>query len=66
MKAKIAGRRSGSNLQLAMLTEGAVRVAVHRMRRRMGELLRGEITRTTANEQEAEEEVRQLFATLGS
>jgi RNA polymerase sigma-70 factor (ECF subfamily) len=47
------------------MTEGAVKVAVHRMRRRCGELLREEIARTVAGPEEVEEELRDLFDTLG-
>lgn len=45
-------------------TEGAVRVAVHRLRRRYGELLRDEAAGTLANEAELDEELRALFAAL--
>lgn len=44
------------------LTEGAVRVAVHRLRQRYGELLRKEIARTVADSSEVEEELRYLAA----
>jgi RNA polymerase sigma-70 factor (ECF subfamily) len=47
------------------MTEGAVKVAVHRLRRRCGELLREEIARTVAGPQEVEEELRDLFDVLG-
>jgi DNA-directed RNA polymerase specialized sigma24 family protein len=48
------------------LSEGAVKVAVHRLRRRYRELLREEIGRTVATPDEIEEEIRELFAALGS
>jgi RNA polymerase sigma-70 factor (ECF subfamily) len=48
------------------MTEGAVKVAVHRLRRRCGELLREEIARTVAGPDEVEEELRDLFDALGS
>jgi RNA polymerase sigma factor (sigma-70 family) len=48
------------------LSEGAVRVAVHRLRRRFGELLRGEIARTVASPAEVDEEIRHLFAAIAS
>jgi RNA polymerase sigma-70 factor (ECF subfamily) len=44
------------------MTEGAVRVAVHRMRRRFARLLREEIAQTVAGEEEIEEEIRALFS----
>lgn len=45
-------------------TEGAARVAAHRLRRRYGELLRREIASTLADPAEVEDEIRQLFASL--
>ena len=42
------------------VTEGAVKVAVHRMRRRFGQLLRAEIRDTVASEQEIDDEIRFL------
>ena len=46
------------------LTEGAVRVAVHRLRRRYRELLRAEIAQTLANPAQADEEMQALFSAL--
>jgi len=43
-------------------TEGAVKVAAHRLRRRYRELLREEISHTVATPAEVEEEIRHLFA----
>ena len=48
------------------MSEGAVRVAVHRLRRRFGELLRGEIACTVATPAEVDEEIRHLFAAIAS
>ena len=48
------------------ITEGAVRVAVHRLRRRYGDLLRGEIAATVNDPSEVDEEIGALFAALGS
>ena len=45
--------------------EGAVRVAVHRLRQRYGELLRHEVAHTVASEEEVDEELRYLFQVLG-
>lgn len=45
-------------------TEGASRVAAHRLRARYGELLRREITSTLADPAEVEDEIRDLFAAL--
>lgn len=46
------------------LSEGAVKVAVHRLRQRYREVLRTEIANTVATPDEVEEELRQLFAAL--
>jgi RNA polymerase sigma-70 factor (ECF subfamily) len=46
------------------MSEGAVRVAVHRLRRRYRELLREEITQTLANPAQADEEMNALFSAL--
>jgi len=46
------------------MTEGAVKVAVHRLRRRYRELLRDEIAQTVATEDQIDEEIRALFAAL--
>jgi RNA polymerase sigma-70 factor (ECF subfamily) len=48
------------------LTPGAVKVAVHRLRRRYRELLVEEITRTLDHPGLVEEEIRDLFAALDS
>jgi RNA polymerase sigma factor (sigma-70 family) len=48
------------------MSEGAVRVAAHRLRRRFGELLRNEIGRTVASPAEVDEEIRHLFAAIGN
>jgi len=47
------------------LSEGAVRVAVHRLRQRYGELLRREVAHTVTSEAEVDEELRYLFQVLG-
>ena len=46
------------------MTEGDVKVAVHRLRRRYRELVRDEIAQTVTNEAEVDEEIRDLFAAL--
>lgn len=45
-------------------TEGAVKVAVHRLRQQYRELLRAEIAETVATPEEVEDELRNLFAAL--
>jgi len=46
------------------LSEGAVKVAAHRLRQRYRELLREEIANTVAGPEEVEEELKHLFAAL--
>ena len=46
------------------MTEGGVRVAVHRLRRRYRELLHEEIAQTLANPAQADEEMQALFSAL--
>ena len=46
------------------LSEGAVKVAVHRLRERYRELLRAEIAETVAGPEEIEDELRALLAAL--
>jgi RNA polymerase sigma factor (sigma-70 family) len=45
-------------------TEGALKMAVHRMRERYRELLRAEIANTVSSPEEVEEELRALFAAV--
>lgn len=47
------------------LAEGTVRVAVHRLRKRYRALLEAEIAETVATPEEAQEELRHLFRTVG-
>jgi RNA polymerase sigma-70 factor (ECF subfamily) len=47
------------------MTEGALKVAVHRLRHRYRELLREEIAQTVTSPAEIDEEIRYLFTTLG-
>jgi DNA-directed RNA polymerase specialized sigma24 family protein len=48
------------------MSAGAVKIAAHRLRRRYRELLREEIGRTVAEPDQIEDEIRALFAALGS
>ena len=48
------------------MTAGAVKMAASRLRRRYGEILREEIARTVADPLDVEDEIRTLFAALGS
>jgi RNA polymerase sigma factor (sigma-70 family) len=47
------------------ISEGAVKVAVHRLRERYRTLLRAEIAETVASEEEIDDELRSLCAALG-
>ncbi|HYG22500.1 MAG TPA: sigma-70 family RNA polymerase sigma factor [Verrucomicrobiae bacterium] len=46
------------------LSEGALKVTIHRLRRRFGELVRQQIAKTVAREEDIDDEIRQLFAAL--
>jgi RNA polymerase sigma-70 factor (ECF subfamily) len=48
------------------LSAGAVRVAAHRLREQFRELLRDEIAHTVESPEQVEDEIRDLFAALGS
>jgi RNA polymerase sigma-70 factor (ECF subfamily) len=65
----ISGERYGAAYaqisQNLNMSEGAVRVAVHRLRQRYGELLRCEVAHTVNSEEEVDEELRYLFQVLG-
>jgi RNA polymerase sigma-70 factor (ECF subfamily) len=43
------------------ITEGAARVAVHRLRRRYRELLREEVAQTLSDPRQVDEEMKTLF-----
>jgi len=64
----LSGERDGSDYaeigRRLDMSEGAVRVAVHRLRRRYGELLRGEIAQTVSGPEEIDEEMRYLLSAL--
>ena len=68
LKETISGTRDAqSNAELGRqlnMTEGAVKVAVHRLRKRYRELLRAEIASTVSTPDEAGEELRHLFEAL--
>ena len=48
------------------MTGNAVKVAVHRLRQRFGQLLREEVGRTVASAAEIDDEIRQLFRALST
>lgn len=47
------------------MSEGALKVALHRLRRRFGELVRDQIERTVSDPGEVDDEIRHLFGALG-
>jgi len=48
------------------MTEGAVKVAVHRLRVRYRERLRAEIAQTVSDPGDVDDEIRMLFQTFSS
>lgn len=67
LKASLTGRRAESGRDLAArlgLSEGAVRVAVHRLKQRYGELLREEVGQTVESPAEIDEELKYLLGAL--
>jgi RNA polymerase sigma factor (sigma-70 family) len=63
----VGGRDSQPYASLAKqlnMNEGAVKVAVHRLRKRYRQLLRAEIAQTLASPEDVDEELRHLFAVL--
>jgi RNA polymerase sigma-70 factor (ECF subfamily) len=69
LKGFLAGRKAEASYHEAAeplgMTEGAFKVAVHRLRRRYRELLQDEILRTVGNPDQVEEEIQHLFEALG-
>ena len=65
----IGGQERGAYTRLAgelNMSEGALKVAVHRLRHRYGELLREGIASTVASAADVEEEIRYLVAVVGA
>jgi RNA polymerase sigma factor (sigma-70 family) len=62
-RSEISYRELGARLDMS---EGAVKVAAHRLRQRYRELLREEIANTVAGPEEVEEELQHLFAALST
>jgi len=64
----LSGEKSAASYAVAaeqlQMTAGAVQVAVHRLRRRYGELLRAEIAQTVERPEDIDGEIRHLFAAL--
>lgn len=60
----ISGLSQADAARTLRMTEGAVKVAVHRLRKRFGELVRTEIAQTLRDPAMADEELRHLIAAL--
>jgi RNA polymerase sigma factor (sigma-70 family) len=61
-------REAGSYREVAAdlgMSEGVARVTAHRMRARLGELIRAEVAETVASPKQLEDEIGELFAALG-
>ena len=59
------GEVSYADLAVSLgMSEGAIKVAVHRLRQRYGELVRAEIAQTVSSREEVDEELHYLFAVL--
>jgi RNA polymerase sigma-70 factor (ECF subfamily) len=69
LKPALAGDRATPYAELAPrlgLTEGAVKVAVHRLRARCAERVRAEVAETVGSPDEIEDEIAHLFAALAT
>ena len=62
MRRATPGGRSGGAATQLQLTEGAVRVAVHRLRHRYRQLLRDEISQTVSDPAMFDQELQALFS----
>ena len=69
LKSHLTGSGTSTYAQLAHqagITEGAVKVTAHRMRRRFRDLLRAEIAETLMEADEIDDEIRYLMAVISS
>jgi RNA polymerase sigma factor (sigma-70 family) len=70
LKPALTGHRAAIDYSAAAaaleMSEEAVRQAAHRLRRRYREILREELAQTVAGPAEVDDEIRSLFAALGS
>jgi RNA polymerase sigma-70 factor (ECF subfamily) len=65
LRGMLTGQRDTTGREAAQrlgISEGAVRIAVHRMKRRYGELLRQQVAATVERDEDVEDELRALFA----
>lgn len=69
LKVFLDGDRGGESYKevgvVLDMSEGAVKVAVHRLRRRFRDILRDEIAQTVEREDQIEDEIRHLFEAVG-
>jgi RNA polymerase sigma-70 factor (ECF subfamily) len=63
---EVSGGAIGERAKRLGMTEGALKVALHRLRRRFGEILRNQIAATVASPNQVEEEIRYLFSIISS
>ena len=70
LKAVLWGNRGGiSYEEIARrlgTTEGAIKVAVHRLKQRFREQLRVEVSKTLLHPEDADDELKHLFSALGA
>jgi RNA polymerase sigma-70 factor (ECF subfamily) len=67
LKASLTGEADKSYREIAdelKMSEGAVKVSAHRLRRRFGELLREQVAKTVSDPAEVDDELREIFAAL--
>jgi RNA polymerase sigma-70 factor (ECF subfamily) len=67
LRSVLTGGQTSSYAEIAKelrMTEGAVKIAAHRLRRHYRELLREEIAHTVAGPEEVEDEIRYLLSCL--
>ena len=67
LKGSLTGEAAIAYAELAgelNMSEGAVKVAAHRLRKRYRELLRREVAQTVADPEEVDDEIRRLFEAL--
>jgi len=67
LKPLLDGTDHGSYKQIAEaagMSEGSLKVAVHRLRRRFGQLLRQEVAQTVSDPEEVDGEIRHMFEVL--
>ena len=65
LRGMLTGQRDTTGREAALrlgISEGAVRIAVHRMKRRYGELLRQQVAATVERDEDVDDELRALFA----